>query len=100
MPRNDQTGPLGEGPMTGRGMGPCAGDEPEPYYGRPYYGRPYRLGLAHRHGWRAWGRRAWRWQDQFSPQDEKEFLQVQQSWLQRQLDWIKGRIDQIDKPAE
>jgi len=25
MPRGDRTGPLGEGPMTGRGMGLCAG---------------------------------------------------------------------------
>lgn len=25
MPRFDGTGPMGMGPMTGRGMGPCAG---------------------------------------------------------------------------
>ena len=25
MPRFDQTGPAGAGPMTGRGMGPCGG---------------------------------------------------------------------------
>jgi hypothetical protein len=24
MPRGDRTGPTGSGPMTGRGMGPCA----------------------------------------------------------------------------
>lgn len=95
MPRNDQTGPLGEGPMTGRGMGPCAGNEPE-----TYYGRPYRMGLAHRHGRRFWGRRAWRWQEQFTSQEEKEILQDQQGWLQRRLDWVKARIEQIDKPAE
>lgn len=29
MPHGDRTGPVGEGPMTGRGMGYCAGcDEP------------------------------------------------------------------------
>ena len=32
MPRGDGTGPLGEGPMTGRGMGFCAG------YARPGFG--------------------------------------------------------------
>jgi hypothetical protein len=95
MPRNDQTGPFGEGPMTGRGMGPCGGYEPE-----PYYGRPYRLGLAHRHGWRAWGRRAWRMPVQYDPREEKEILQDEQSWLQHRMDWIKGRIEQIDKPSE
>lgn len=25
MPRQDKTGPMGMGPMTGRGMGPCVG---------------------------------------------------------------------------
>ncbi len=25
MPRFDRTGPQGQGPMTGRGMGPCGG---------------------------------------------------------------------------
>ena len=25
MPGQDQTGPMGAGPMTGRGMGPCGG---------------------------------------------------------------------------
>ncbi len=25
MPRLDQTGPMGQGPMTGRGIGPCGG---------------------------------------------------------------------------
>jgi len=33
MPRFDGTGPTGQGPMTGRGMGPCAGG-----YGCPYAG--------------------------------------------------------------
>lgn len=23
MPRHDRTGPMGQGPLTGRGMGPC-----------------------------------------------------------------------------
>lgn len=27
MPRFDGTGPLGKGPRTGRGFGPCADDE-------------------------------------------------------------------------
>ena len=26
MPTKDGTGPMGEGPLTGRGMGPCAKD--------------------------------------------------------------------------
>lgn len=52
MPGNDRTGPLGRGPMTGRGMGPCgrglargAGTAPGRGFGRgmgrgmgPYWG--------------------------------------------------------------
>jgi len=61
MPGGDGTGPLGQGPMTGRGLGYCAGyaapgfmaggriglgfrrgfgwGYPHCYYGRPWYGR-------------------------------------------------------------
>ena len=31
MPRLDGTGPLGQGPMTGRGIGPCRGGMVCPY---------------------------------------------------------------------
>ena len=49
MPRGDQTGPEGLGPMTGRKMGYCTG------YDTPGFTKPGKgAGLAHRHG----GRRA------------------------------------------
>jgi hypothetical protein len=32
MPGGDRTGPLGEGPMTGRGMGYCAGADSRGYF--------------------------------------------------------------------
>ncbi len=35
MPRGDRTGPWGQGPMTGRGVGYCAG------YAVPGYANPY-----------------------------------------------------------
>ncbi len=61
MPRGDRTGPFGEGPMTGRQMGYCAGYEipgymnPSPGWGRGLgrrfrggsYGRGYDLGFMH-----------------------------------------------------
>lgn len=63
MPGRDRTGPEGEGPMTGRQMGYCAGnavpDGLKP--GRGYAGRPFaRSGLGGRPfmGRRAGGRRA------------------------------------------
>ncbi len=49
MPGGDKTGPHGEGPMTGRRMGTCAGND---YYGRGggpgFYG--WGRGFGFRHG--------------------------------------------------
>lgn len=39
MPGGDRRGPLGEGPMTGRGMGFCSGYQREGYAQRPFYGK-------------------------------------------------------------
>ena len=57
MPAGDGTGPMGYGPMTGRGMGICAGF-PTPGYTNPTPGRGRGMGR----GWgRGWGRgRGWR----------------------------------------
>ncbi len=55
MPFGDGTGPMGLGPMTGRGAGFCAG------FGRPSFASPM-LGYRHPHGygysipaWPRWG---------------------------------------------
>jgi len=71
MPFGDGTGPMGLGPMTGRGAGFCAGfgspgfTNPTPGYSRPYsYG--YSIPVRHRWGYgvgRGFGRgfgRGWR----------------------------------------
>ena len=61
MPRGDRTGPAGEGPLTGRRMGYCAGyDHPgfinlERGYGRGFrggsgYGRGFGPGFRHGYG--------------------------------------------------
>lgn len=49
MPRGDRTGPLGEGPMTGRGAGLCAGYAQPGYAstpGRAFPGRGMGGGFA------------------------------------------------------
>jgi len=45
MPRGDRTGPMGYGPMTGRGMGYCAG-YPTPGYMNPGPGFGYGRGMG------------------------------------------------------
>jgi len=55
MPRGDGTGPMGYGPMTGRGLGYCAG-YPAPGYVHPGVGG-YGFGRGFGYGrGRGWGR--------------------------------------------
>ncbi|MGI6566637.1 MAG: DUF5320 domain-containing protein [Firmicutes bacterium] len=56
MPRGDATGPMGYGPMTGRGAGYCAGFG-VPGYMNPGWGWP-RRGMGF--GWRRGRGRGWR----------------------------------------
>ncbi len=50
MPYGDGTGPLGQGPRTGRAAGYCAG------YGMPGYANPVGAGFGFGHGRGGWGR--------------------------------------------
>lgn len=55
MPRRDGTGPEGRGAMTGRGLGPCNGGNPNYYRGFGYGcrgGRGYGFGLGNGAGFR------------------------------------------------
>ena len=76
MPFGDGTGPMGLGPMTGRGAGLCAGygrpgfASPRPGYPRPYgYGHltpvwprwGHSFGRGFGRGWRRWGPYGYPW---------------------------------------
>ncbi len=57
MPGGDRTGPLGAGPMTGRGAGFCAGYS-MPGYMNPYFGGGFGFGRGRGRGFgrgRGWG---------------------------------------------
>jgi len=105
MPRGDRTGPMGAGPMTGRGAGWCVGHD------RPGFANPaprLGLGLGHRRGGRGGGR-GWRnmyyatglpgWaRPEFvppAPAAEQELAD-----LQTQATWLAGRLDVIQKSIE
>jgi len=53
MPRGDGTGPMGQGPMTGRGAGYCAGFD-RPGYASQAPGRGFGMGWSGGRG-RGWG---------------------------------------------
>ena len=54
MPFGDGTGPMGQGPMTGRGAGYCTG------FSRPVFNAPRTMGRWFNIGWPRWGRRSGR----------------------------------------
>ena len=108
MPRGDRTGPMGAGPMTGRGAGYCAGYG-VPGFANPGYGRG--LGLGFRgggRGWRhmyyatgmpGWARAGYGYLPPApEPDEELTTLKAQARQLGDQLDALNKRITEIEGP--
>jgi len=103
MARGDRRGPDGRGPLTGRGMGYCAGYD-EPGYtaggGRGFFGRGARgffgRGARGRGFYGAergfFGRGAGAYYET-EPVDEKEYLEEEKSYLEKRLASIKEILD-------
>ena len=109
MPRGDQTGPMGRGPLTGRGAGFCAGFR-SPFFGRRFgmgYGRGAGIGGGGR-GWRhmfhATGLPGWMrfggggpaFVEERSPDTEKRLLEEEAGALKSQLDIIRKLLDELE----
>lgn len=84
MPRGNQTGPMGMGPMTGRGMGPCGG-------GMAYWRRAGGGGRGF--GWR----RFWGYYPAPSvdKKEEVEILYEEAEVLEEELKAVKARLEEI-----
>ena len=76
MPRLDQTGPTGQGPLSGRGLGRC--------------GRGPRNGVGINFG-RGCGRRY------FTKSEEKDVLEEDIKFLEEDLRAAKERLSEIQK---
>lgn len=105
MPRGDRTGPLGEGPMTGRAAGYCAGYSVPGFYssapGYRAWGRGYKRGY----------RRYWRTgypapppaaypapaPYQVEPKDELTYLENMAAQLKKELETIAKRMEELSK---
>jgi len=125
MPRGDGTGPWGQGSMTGRGLGYCAG------YNSPGYSKGPGMGLARgraRGGsvgvgrglaWRRGGGRGmggnWGYQppiympstipppayaQSITPENQLTMLKQEKDYLESELEGIKGALDNISKKIE
>jgi len=116
MPFGDGTGPLGLGPMTGRGAGYCAGYN-MPGYLNPIPGRGYfgwgRGWFGRGRGWRNWARITglpgwWRarvglpawggwgyYPYQPEPAQEKEMLTEELRVLKEEMEAIEKRLREL-----
>ena len=119
MPGGDHTGPMGQGPQTGRGLGYCAGfDQPgwaNPGLGRRGQGRGMGMGFGAGRGWRhrffatgltGW-QRGWRRGEpltdvtptgdtaELDRAHELHLLQTQLQGLERRADQLRERLSQL-----
>ncbi len=122
MPGGNGMGPMGQGPMSGRGMGWCRGANTSDSTGQNEAG--YGMGRGggrgngwrHRHGFRTSGLPGWlrAWMGAFggstpSPRDlnsnlsdkqELEILKQKADTLERALGEIRARIQDVEAPPE
>ena len=111
MPGGDGTGPIGQGSMTGRAAGFCAGfSNPgcaNPRYGRGLgrgWGRDFRRGFWGRgrgFWWRGYEDPYYRPQPSVYPQpskdDEKAYLEEMVQDLEKEIKYIRNRIQDLSK---
>ncbi len=106
MPRGDRTGPAGYGPMTGRGLGYCAGYPhpgfmaPGPRMGRGGFGRG---GWGYRHMYHATGLPGWARTGYYpappappTQEEQVEDLKAYAEDLEDELKTIKEQIEQME----
>lgn len=93
MPGGDRTGPGGRGPITGRGMGLCAGYE-GPGYLRPRFGRGFFRGRSRRLG----PAQGWEYdRPGYDPYQTKPLSQEQErQGLQQEAEYLKEQIKDIE----
>ncbi len=92
MPRGDRTGPLGNGPRTGRGMGMCGGYDSPGFSRGMGQGRNARMGGFFRRGFagRGGGFFAGR---TVSDSEYKEMLRNEQAELKNRIEELEREIN-------
>ncbi len=89
MPRGDGTGPLGQGPMTGRGLGNCAGNDRAGGFGRGYgygFGRGFGAGRGFGRGW-GFG---------FGAGNRPVDKETEKSWLENAIAGLKSQLQSLE----
>ncbi len=96
MPRGDGTGPMGYGPMSGRGFGFCTGGNAGRYGAGMGYGYGYGYGRGRGFGCR-WGYGVGMnyAADPATAKTQKELLEEQKQLLQNRLDIISKQLENL-----
>ncbi len=95
MPGGDGTGPNGEGPMTGRGLGRCRDNDSYVGAGRNYgYGRYGRRGFGFGFG-RGFGFGFRRGPAYYAGRYEPDL--IRDADIEREIDVLKDRLSRLEK---
>ena len=99
MPRGNGTGPMGMGPMSGRGAGYCAGLETSGYANRGLgCGGGFGGGRGRRNQFQATGLTGRQRTEMVSSAvDTEVILRNQAEVLQRRLDVVRGKLAEMTK---
>ena len=107
MPGGDGTGPMGRGPMTGRGLGLCAGYSSPGYAANPGYGRGFGRGWGRGFGRGYWGRGRGFWRRDYylepyyqptqTRDEEKRYLEEMVKELEEEIKNIRNRLQELSK---
>jgi len=108
MPRGDGTGPMGAGPMTGRGMGLCTGyrsggfaNSGRGFFGAGRGGRPYGggrgMGFSNYQG--CWNNAPQEYAP-ISAEDEKRYVSEEINELERKLQELKKHMADLDAASK
>ncbi|MCL5431833.1 MAG: DUF5320 domain-containing protein [Patescibacteria group bacterium] len=85
MPRFDKTGPQGQGPMTGRGMGPCGG------------GHGMRMGFGRCRGYGRGLGRYFGWNAPQTKEEKIEDIQAYKKSLQEEMEDVEKELVDLQK---
>lgn len=97
MPGRDQTGPLGQGQMTGRGLGLCNGENTG-LYGCGL-GRGIGRGIRRGAGMSFWSRRGFgRYTGGlYETKTDQELLAEEKGWLESRLNAISKQLNDLSE---
>ena len=100
MPRGDKTGPGGLGPMTGRRMGYCAGNDGSEFFQNSKFGfglgRGYGGGQGKRKGHHGFGRNQVQSENQeMNTPDQKSLIENEIEILKKQLSFLENELKKV-----